>query len=142
MHGECICGEVAFEINGVLPKAYQCHCSLCRKQSGSASNTGLMIAEKNFHWLKGEDNVSFFEKDTGFRSNFCSKCGSVVPNAFRDQPYVWVPVGSLDDSEPLEVAIQICVGSKASWDIVPSDVEQMDGMPPSLAEFLAFLHAK
>lgn len=142
MYGNCICGEVAFEIDGALPKAYQCHCSLCRKQGGSSSNTGLIIAEKNFSWLKGEEQVSSYVKSTGFRSDFCSKCGSVVPNAFRDQPYVWVPAGSLDDSEGLEVVIHICVASKASWDTVSPDVKQVGGMPSSLTAFIDFLHAK
>lgn len=79
-------------------------------------------------------------KDTGFRSDFCSRCGSVVPNIFRNQPYVWVPAGVLDDSEPLDIALHICVASKASWDVISSDVEQMDGMPSTLIAFIDFLH--
>lgn len=140
MRGDCICGEIAFEIVGVLPKAYQCHCSLCRKQGGSVSNTGLVIKEKNFRWLKGEDKITSFVKDTGFSSDFCSKCGSVVPNPFRDKPYVWVPSGALDDSEKLEVAFHICVGSKASWDVIATDVKQYDGMP-DLQAFIDMLHS-
>jgi len=46
-----------------------------------------------------------------------------VPNAFRDQPYVWVPAGSLDDSESLEVVIYICVGLKAPRDVGTYAVE-------------------
>ncbi len=44
MHGQCLCGAVKFEILGPLPKLYQCHCSLCRKQSGSASNPERIFA--------------------------------------------------------------------------------------------------
>jgi hypothetical protein len=25
MHGECLCGEIKFEIEGELPNFYQCH---------------------------------------------------------------------------------------------------------------------
>ncbi|WP_458358993.1 GFA family protein, partial [Vibrio parahaemolyticus] len=29
MKGNCLCGEVSFELSGELPPIYQCHCSLC-----------------------------------------------------------------------------------------------------------------
>jgi len=141
MRGECICGEIAFEIAGNLPKLYQCHCSLCRKQGGSSSNTGLIVAEENFRWLIGQEKISSYVKATGFRSDFCTKCGSVVPNPFRDRPYVWVPAGSLDDTQPLEIVAHICVASKASWDNqIPSELVQYETMP-SLSELIDLVHA-
>ena len=142
MRGDCICGEIAFEIVGSLPKLYQCHCSLCRKQSGSSSNTGLIVAAENFRWLKGQDKVSSYVKETGFRSDFCSLCGSVVPNPFRDKPYVWVPAGALDDSEPLEIVAHICLASKASWDHqIPAELACFEDMP-TLTELITLVHGK
>jgi hypothetical protein len=32
MQGGCLCGAVEFRVEDIYPKAYQCHCSLCRKQ--------------------------------------------------------------------------------------------------------------
>jgi len=29
MRGKCLCGAIRFELNGVIPNLYQCHCSLC-----------------------------------------------------------------------------------------------------------------
>jgi hypothetical protein len=96
MRGDCICGEVAFEVVGNLPKLYQCH---------------------------------------------CSNCGSIVPNPFRDKPYVWVPAGALDDSQPLEIAVHICVGSKASWDNqIPAELTQFEDRP-TLTELIDLVHA-
>ena len=129
MRGECLCGRIAFEISGPLPKIYQCHCSLCRKQSGTASNAGLLVAKEHFRWLKGEGGIASYVKDTGFRGDFCPHCGSVVPNPFRDRPYFWVPAGALDDSEPLEIAVHICTSSKASWDAIAPGTPQFDGLP-------------
>ena len=48
MIGKCLCGEVQFEILGDLPNLYQCHCSLCRKVSGSSSNSAMLIEAKNY----------------------------------------------------------------------------------------------
>lgn len=129
MHGECLCGRIAFEISGPLPKIYQCHCSLCRKQSGTASNAGMLVANEHFHWLKGEGDIASYVKDTGFRGDFCPHCGAVVPNPFRDRPFFWVPAGSLNDSEPLEIAVHICARSKASWDTIAPGTPQIDELP-------------
>lgn len=138
MRGQCLCGKIEFEIFGAFPKLYQCHCSLCRKQGGSASNTALMVSAGNFRWVSGADGISSYVKETGFRSDFCSTCGSPVPNPLKKTSYMWVPAGSLDDSAQLEVAAHIFVGSKASWDIISARGEQHDTMP-ELSEFIEFL---
>ncbi len=141
MRGECICGEIVFEVVADLPKLYQCHCSICRKQGGSSSNTGLIVAEANFRWLTGQENVSSYVKATGFRSDFCSKCGSVVPNPVRDRPYVWVPAVALDDTQPLEIVAHICVASKASWDKqIPPKLAQYESMP-MLSELIDLMYS-
>ena len=81
MRGNCLCGAVVFEIVGEAPRLYQCHCSLCRKQSGSTANSSLLIESESFRWLGGEDRISSYVKEFGFRSDFCSRCGSPVPQS-------------------------------------------------------------
>jgi hypothetical protein len=65
MNGSCLCGAIRFEVDGPNPMLYQCHCSLCRKQGGSVSNTGLIIAADKFRWLAGEPLVSTWENRDG-----------------------------------------------------------------------------
>jgi len=120
MQGKCLCGEVEFEVDGEGLKLLQCHCSLCRKHGGSSSNTSTFVANKHFRWLRGIASITSWVKDNGFRSDFCSKCGSPVPNPFRNKPYFWVPAGLLEDSGKLEIVAHICVASKASWDVIGS----------------------
>ena len=140
MHGSCLCGAVKFEILGPLSKLYQCHCSLCRKQGGSASNTAAVVSAENLRWLTGKELISYWVKESGFRSDFCSKCGSPVPNPLQEKPYYWVPVGLFDeDQQPLEIALQLYVGSKASWDQAIGPGAQFETMPAGV-EFIALLH--
>ena len=114
MRGHCLCGKVEFEIDGSRFKLYQCHCSLCRRQSGSSSNAAAIISAEKFRWLRGAEFISSWVKDTGFRSDFCSRCGSPVPNPLRNMPYVWVPAGLLEDGGELEIAAHLCVASKTT----------------------------
>jgi len=141
VRGSCLCGRVRFEVSGPLPKIYQCHCSLCRKQGGSVSNTGLVAAADRFRWLAGEDGIGKWQRSTGFRSHFCQRCGSTVPNPLRDTGYVWVPAGALDDDVPLEVAAQLFLGSKFSWDQPRPDGRQYDAAP-EMADLIEFLHGR
>jgi hypothetical protein len=139
VRGQCLCGRVVFEITGKMPALYQCHCSLCRKQSGTASNAATIVAAGDFRWLSGRELVSSWVKDTGFRSDFCSNCGAVVPNPLRDLPYVWVPAGALEDDEGLAIRYHVFVGSKAAWDdaALTGDTYKTS---PGLQEFVRLLH--
>ena len=53
-----MCGRVEFELDGEIPNPYQCHCSLCRKVSGSSVNAALIIAAGQFHCIAGEASIA------------------------------------------------------------------------------------
>ncbi|MEX1993602.1 MAG: GFA family protein [Steroidobacteraceae bacterium] len=128
-----------FEVAGPYPLLYQCHCSLCRKQGGSVSNTGLIVAAGKFRWVAGAELISRWQRSSGFRSHFCSRCGSPVPNPLRDTGYIWVPSGLLEGDGPLEISAQLYVESKAPWAKLPSGVRLFDSAP-DLKELIGLLH--
>ncbi|BBI62572.1 hypothetical protein HSBAA_38780 [Vreelandella sulfidaeris] len=70
MKGECLCGEVAFEIEGELPNIYQCHCSLCRKATGSTANAATFVEEQNFRWLFGQSHIRSFKSQQAIEVTF------------------------------------------------------------------------
>lgn len=121
MKGSCLCGAVAFEVSVSPSLFYRCHCSLCRKQSGTGYNLATLVKASDFFWLKGEKGISSWQKPTGYRTDFCSSCGSTVPNLLRDMPYVWLPVGLLD--EPLDMN---CIGDYCTDDSMPWDETRSD----------------
>jgi len=131
MIGKCLCGEVQFEIEGETPNLLQCHCSLCRKQSGSSANAATFVDESKFAWKSGLDKVSYFKKDTGFNSNFCSICGSPVPNQLSDTDKYWIPAGLLEDEDEdgLKIVAHIYTQSKASWEEITASGKHFDEMP-------------
>lgn len=139
MLGECLCGAVRFEISGSYGRVIQCHCSLCRKQGGGLSNAALFVRQGDFRWLAGAERIGQWQRDSGFRSHFCTTCGSPVPNPLGTSAYVWVPTGLLPGTLPLTVAVHICLGSKAGWDALPSGGKQFSDMP-SFTTLLNLLH--
>ncbi|RWK44063.1 GFA family protein [Mesorhizobium sp.] len=140
MRGSCLCGNVEFQIGGEPPRIYQCHCSLCRKQGGSSSSSAIIAEARNFCWIAGQEHIASYVRPTGFRSDFCSRCGSPVPNPLRATAYYWVPTGLLDDSMNLEVGAHLFVGSKVSWEMIPSNGVQYE-TAPKLSELIELVHS-
>ncbi|PHS14894.1 MAG: aldehyde-activating protein [Kangiella sp.] len=140
MIGKCICGQVQFKLKGKTPNLYQCHCKLCRKQGGSASNTATIVDLTSFSWISSEDKITYYKKDSGFSSNFCSSCGSPVPNKLRDSDYQWIPAGLLDGDDKLLIVAHIYTDSKADWAEIPVSGMHYKTMP-DLEEFLEVLQS-
>lgn len=141
MQGKCLCGEVGFAVSGDLPNIYQCHCSLCRKATGSASNSALIVSSEHFQWVHGHERITSYVKETGYRTDFCSKCGSPLPNPIKGGTQYWIPAGLLDDETNIEIAAHLHVGSKASWDEVASNGVQYQEAP-DLESLLKVLQQK
>jgi hypothetical protein len=70
-------------------------------------------------------------KPTGFRSDFCGLCGSPVPNQLRSSSLVWVPAGLLEGGDMLEVGAHLFLGSRASWDQLPSSAMPVVAIAPN-----------
>lgn len=137
MKGSCLCGRVEFNVPEININIYQCHCTLCRKQGGSASNSGTVVPLSQLEWIKGKENIKSWVKETGFRSDFCSDCGSPVPNPLRGLDYYWIPIGTLDDG-PFNIVANLYTESKASWGIVAPTGTRFETMP-EIEAFIALL---
>ena len=140
MKGKCLCGQVEFEVKGILSNLYQCSCSICRKASGSSKSSSFITTADGIRWLKGENVISSFTNENGFRTDFCSNCGSPVPNKMNIGNYICVPAGSLDGEFDREIVAKIFIESKASWDKSSVNCRNLSEGPKDIEEFVNFLH--
>ena len=130
IRGSCLCGEVRFEYARAVTQVGMCHCSQCRKVSGTASNAVIVVPEADFTWVAGESRRRVFTKPTGWRSTFCDRCGSPLPQTIPGAAAYWVPAGLLDDDPGLVIGGHIFVGSKAAWDEIPGTAPRFEeGLP-------------
>ncbi len=115
--GECNCGAVSFEISTDLSDVFVCHCSICRRATGSNGIAVVVIDNSDFRWLRGEDQIGTWKKpDADWQVWFCRQCGSPLPGA-NDETRTFIPAGLLSDGdENLKVTHHIWVDSKAAWD--------------------------
>lgn len=125
--GSCLCGEVNFEIEGDFENFYLCHCSRCRKDTGSAHAANLFSTTAKIKWVSGEDKVRTYTlPSTQHTKGFCSICGSALPNLQMGGELLVVPAGSLDSDLTIRPNAHIFVSSKANWD---KDLDKITMLP-------------
>lgn len=123
--GECNCGAVQFEIDIPLSDVYVCHCSICRRATGSNGIAVVLVPNGKFRWIHGEEYVAMWAKpDSNWEMWFCRVCGCPMPGK-NNPDTMFVPAGSITHGgEALRVAHHIWVGSKAVWDKIGDDGKQ------------------
>ncbi|WP_227287644.1 GFA family protein [Boseongicola sp. H5] len=128
--GRCLCGDVEFEISGRFESFFLCHCSRCRKGTGSAHAANLFTSTAEITWVKGKDRVTSFQvPNTRHSRSFCSRCGSALPRVQMNGNLIVVPAGCLDSSVDIRPNAHICYSSRADWDERLDQVEKLDGLP-------------
>jgi hypothetical protein len=129
--GTCLCGQVAYEVEQPFIFFQYCHCSRCRKATGSAHAANAFVKIKQFRWTRGEDLVRRFELPDAryFCTSFCSVCGSYLPWLSRTGRYVLLPAGTLDEDPGVTPTRNIHWASRAPWYVDVPDLPLHDAEP-------------
>jgi hypothetical protein len=117
--GSCLCQTVSYRFHGPVHVFQYCHCSRCRKFTGSAHAANIIVDPKNFEWLGGEDSIGRFEPAEArhFATCFCSRCGSSLPWLSQSGTAMIIPAGTFWNS-------------RAPWREDVSALPQHDELPP------------
>lgn len=129
--GSCLCGHVTFAIKPPFSAFRYCHCSRCRKASGSAHAANLLVPRTQFEWRTGEDSIKRFDLPGAQRFSLwtCGECGCRVPHSIRTRDDVLVPAGLLDDDPQMRPQQGIFWASKAPWYVEPQQMQLFSEYP-------------
>lgn len=130
--GSCLCGKVSYQITGNMGVFQYCHCSRCRKFTGSAHAANLFTSPQDFSWLSGEEWVGRYDpaETRYFATCFCKNCGSSLPWLSKSGKVVIIPAGTLDDDPGISPTQNIFCGSRPAWYTHASSLPEFDEMPP------------
>jgi hypothetical protein len=121
--GKCLCDAVHYAVADEFVYAANCHCSNCRRATGSAFKPFAGIAREKLRITKGEDELMIFGDETG-NDTRCKLCGSFLYSVVRDGAFVHVAMGTLVDDPAIRPNKHIFVGSKARWFAIVDDLPQ------------------
>ncbi len=114
--GSCLCGSVKFEMDDSFQSFYWCHCTECRKSSGTAHVSNLFTAPDNIQWIEGISEINRFDlPGQDFSNAFCRQCGSNVPYVSKSGTALIVPAGSLDQTPSSKPPKNIYWSERADW---------------------------
>jgi len=98
---------------------------MCRKFHGAAFRTRATVRSADFHTLKGQELIRFYESSPGKHKGFCSTCGSNLYTKFDANPEILsFPLGTLDTDPGVKPARHVFVASKAPWFDITDDLPQ------------------
>jgi hypothetical protein len=129
--GSCLCGAVKYEVTGEPTRFLHCHCSRCRKATGTGHASNLFLQPGTLRWLSGEEQVRSFKPPEAkrFTNSFCATCGSRLPRQPAGSDMVLIPAGSLDVEAPIKPQARIFTGSRAAWSCADDGLPAFAEMP-------------
>ena len=97
--GKCFCGAVQYACRTPSVYAMNCHCSNCRRTTGSAFKPFAGIERAKFAVTKGADGLLIYGGDKAHDAH-CGKCGSLLYSVVRDGAWVHVTLGTWSTPRP------------------------------------------
>lgn len=127
--GQCLCGAIAYEIDGEPAMTGVCHCRNCQRQAGSAFSTLAGIPKPAFRFTRGEPKL-YADSDTASGNTverwFCGNCGSPIYSALPATPdMLYLKTGTLDDTSGFTPQFHVWCDSKQNWVTLEEGVPTM-----------------
>jgi len=106
--------------------ALNCHCSNCRRATGSAFKSFAGIERNKLGITQGQSDLLIFGDENAAHDVHCKICGSLMFSVVREGEYVHVTLGTLSDTPAIRPTAHIFVGSKAPWYSITDQLPQHD----------------
>ena len=129
LEGKCFCGAVHYRVADEFVYAMNCHCSKCRRTTGSAFKPMAGIECSKLAITQGQDKLLIYGSELA-NNTLCKLCGSLLYSVVREGAWVHVAMGTLVDDPTIRPTHHIFVGSKAPWFTITDDLPQYDAFPP------------
>ena len=128
LKGSCLCGGVTIAVEGDLehqPEA--CHCTQCRKQSGSFLTA--VNVRKSRLTIRGQEHVGWYSSSDKVERGFCKTCGSTLFWAPNMEDYEWIAVamGLFDGATGTHLRKHTFVHDKGDYYDIADGVPQSEG---------------
>lgn len=125
IRGSCLCGGVRFQVRPPFLRANHCHCSRCRKHSGTAVCTQARVPRERFELLQGEPLIRVYGEGQGAVKAFCTVCGSsLFGGKWPHGKEISIRLGAFDDDPGIRPQFHTYVGSRAPWDEITDALPQ------------------
>jgi hypothetical protein len=131
--GGCPCNAVRYRVTGEPKLAYICHCTLCKRRTGSVCGFSAYFDDKAVQIISGELKTYDYRSDENNRGGpmkFCANCGTTVAWSAEAFPGIrGISAGTFDDPDWIKPTMHTWTRSALHWMVFPSDVETFETIP-------------
>jgi hypothetical protein len=127
LRGGCYCGAVEFEVADEFRYAMNCHCSDCRRATGSAFKPFAGIEAEKLRLTRGAGGLLIFGDPAANHDVHCQVCGSLLYSVLQQGTRLHVTLGSLHDAPRIRPTAHIFVADKAPWYEITDTLPRYDG---------------
>ncbi|RAH77214.1 hypothetical protein BO86DRAFT_323743 [Aspergillus japonicus CBS 114.51] len=123
--GGCLCQKITYRVDlpptEPVPKIILCHCTSCKRYTGSAFSSNLVVPTAALIFTTGTPKLYLGHSDRGppVRRQFCADCGTPFTSQPGDNDEIIIlKTGTLDEASRLrcgEVGLAIWGRSKDTW---------------------------
>ncbi len=130
--GGCQCGAIRYRLIGEPVFLTICHCSECKRQSGSAFGMSLRMRWTDVTILAGAPKTWTRRSDSGALvvCAFCETCGTRLWHEPSAPGFVHIKPGTLDDASSLAPKYESWTERKSSWLHFDGIEMSFERMPP------------
>lgn len=116
LEGACLCGSITYKVSGEPQRFLHCHCSRCRRASGTGHASNVII-EGKLEFASGADLLKRYKVPEAerFSNVFCSNCGAPMPREIKGTSRVVIPAGSLLTDPGIVPLARIFWDSRTDW---------------------------
>ena len=131
--GGCLCGTIRYRVVGEPNLAGVCHCTRCKRMTGSAFSTYAYFDEGAVQMTSGITKKYKCRSDETNRwveIEFCPICGTAVTWTAQWSPLTRaIAVGTLDDPDWIKPATHLWTRSALHWMAFPPEVQIVETQP-------------
>lgn len=129
--GHCLCSQVRFEFDTQPTDVSICHCSLCRRMTGTAFGVYVKVPVAGLKFVSGTEQITAYDVTEKLGMFSCRSCGSYLYAKHSDySDFAYVCLGTVDDHDDIRPGYHEFVGSKASWFDIHDSLPQFEGWSP------------
>jgi hypothetical protein len=140
--GGCLCGNVRYRADAEPLWLCHCHCSMCRKQTGSPATTWVGFPAATVSWLAAMPTR--YRSSDDVERSFCPICGSTI--GFHRAHETSLAVGGFDAPDALPgagvSAMHVWFKEHLPWFDTADDWPRYAEFPPGRTEELIGLSGR
>jgi hypothetical protein len=131
--GGCLCGAVRYRVEGNPEVAYICHCTNCKRYTGSAFGISVVFSKNAVQIIKGNLKMYEYRSDETSRwikLEFCPNCGTAVTGVAEVAPSMRVvTVGTFDNPNWVKPQWAQFTRSALQWVVHSPNIEIYETNP-------------